>query len=112
MKTILLKDWKGKIKVKDASGSPIDVPLELSTVGLIRECLDFIPERGLNFMDFKNRKVIDDAIEKLYQGKPKNYRPAKLELEDAQFTILVDIVQKMQWAIKNKFVEEFIFLFI
>ena len=102
MKSITLKIWKAiPVKVRDDQGLIYEQLIELSTLQLIRQCVDNIPQGGITATEMTKRIKLIDKIEKI---KPT----AKvLDLEDEEYQKLKDLEAVITWSIVNKCFIEF-----
>lgn len=102
MKSITLKIWKAiPVKVRDDQGLIYEQAIELSTLQLIRQCVDNIPQGGINTTEMVKRIKLIDKIEKI--------KPAVkvLDLEDEEYQKLKDLEAAITWSIVHKCFIEF-----
>lgn len=101
MKTIELK--KGEALVPGT-----ETTLKLTTLSLIGECLDHAPPKGFTREDLKKRAIVDKAIEKQTEGIEDLESLKELQLEDAVYETVQQVVREMTWGVRSKFIAEFV----
>ena len=102
MKSLQLKSWKAiPIRMRNDQGMIIESSTELTTLQLIRQCVDNIPQGGINASEMVKRIKLIDKIEKI--------KPAVkvLDLEDEEYQKLKDLEAAITWSIVHKCFIEF-----
>ena len=102
MKSITLRTWKAiPIRMRDQDGMITEKTIELTTLQLIRQCIDNIPQGGIIASDMAKRIKVIDKIEKI-KGSAK-----LIDLEDSEYLTLQECEAKITWSIINKCFIEF-----
>lgn len=93
MKTIQLTIWRNVI------AAPGIAPRDVTTIGLIKDCVNNLPNGGITTAEMRMRIKLLEKVEKA-KGKT-------LILEDAEFTELTKCVESTKFTFNNKCFIEF-----
>lgn len=94
--TLTPSDLKGRIP-KD----PTDI--EVDYTGIIEHALDTPPQGGFTPKDIRERNRIQVVLDKCKDGK--------IELEDADFSNLKEIIKNSRWGTRDKELQIFLEIF-
>lgn len=97
MKTIELKKEKENVVVQGR-----EVEIELSTADLLKTALNSPVQGGYSINDISIRVRLLDLVSKSEKAN------SSLELEDADFNSLSEIVQGARWAVVSRFIKDFV----
>lgn len=79
-------------------------PVQVSTISMLRECLNVAPDGGFTVKDIRARSRVDAALDG-YAGDGVLY------FEDADFETARACVSAMRWRVRHEVVERFLSLF-
>lgn len=72
---------------------------EETYIGLINECLMFIPQGGIDYAEIKKRDRIYDKVQ--------DHSVTTIELEDTDYSHLIVLVTNMRWGVSCKGIKQF-----